>query len=121
MPHVERQKDSELEFLLFVPLAGLIYFVVFSFTGGFAGAIHARGRENRSLMANAGIGLVGWVFAAVVWLLVTGDWPTEFTLGLGLLALLASIAFLHLLARRRSTVRDSDELKEHGTKVQNEN
>lgn len=44
-----------MDFLIF-PI-GLLYFFVFSFTGGFAGAIHAGGREDRSLVANAGIGL----------------------------------------------------------------
>lgn len=91
-----------MEFLLLAPLTGLVYFVVFSFTGGFAGAIHARGREDRSLIANAGIGLIGWLAAAVIWRLATGDWPTQLTLGLGLLALLAAIVFVHLLERRKS-------------------
>lgn len=102
-----------MEFLLFFPFVGLAYFVVFSFTGGFAGAIHARSREDRSLVANAGIGLVGWGVAAVVWLLATGAWPGEVTLGLGLLALLASIAFVHLLERRRAAplVRESQTSK----------
>jgi hypothetical protein len=102
VPHLERQEDTELEFLLFIPFVGLVYFVVFGFTGGFAGAIHARDREDRSLIANAGIGLVGWTVAAVVWRLVTGEWPSEFTLGLGLLALVFSIVFVHLLAMGRS-------------------
>lgn len=59
-----------------------------------------RGREDRSLLANAGIGLVGWLAAAVIWRFVRGDWPTEFTLGLGLLAALAAVVFVHLLDRR---------------------
>lgn len=91
-----------MDFLLSLPFVGLVYFLVFSFTGGFAGAIHARGREDRSLMANAGIGLVGWAVAALVWHFATGDWPREVTLGIGLLALAASIVFVHLLERREA-------------------
>lgn len=78
---------------------------MFSFTGGIAGAIYARGREARNLVANAGIGLVGWTVAALIWTISTRDWPEEFTFGLGGLALLCSIVFVHSLERRRSSRR----------------
>jgi hypothetical protein len=64
-----------------------------------AGAIAGRGREDRSLLANARIGLVGWGFAWMIWRLVNGQWPEEITLGLGLLALLISVAFIHLIEK----------------------
>ena len=93
-----------MDFLIFLPI-GLLYFFVFSFTGGFAGAIHAGGREDRSLVANAGIGLVGWTAAALIWRMSTGVWSEEFTFGLAGLALLCSIVSVHLLERSRSAQR----------------
>jgi hypothetical protein len=88
--------------IFFILLIGLIPLFITSFTGGLAGAIAARGREDRSLLANAGIGLVGWGLAWVIWRLVNGEWPEEITLGLGLLALLISVAFIHLLKKRNT-------------------
>ena len=85
--------------IFFILLIGLVPLFITSFTGGLAGAIAARGREDRSLLANAGIGLVGWGLAWVIWRLVNGQRPEEITLGLGLLALLISVAFIHLLEK----------------------
>jgi peptidoglycan/LPS O-acetylase OafA/YrhL len=93
-----------MDFLLFIPI-GLLYFFVFSFTGGFAGAIHAQDREDRSLVTNAGIGLGGWTAAALIWTMSTGEWPEEFTFGLGGLAMVCSIVVVHLLERRQPAQR----------------
>lgn len=80
---------------------GSVFFVVWSFTGGFAAAIAARGREDRSLLANAGIGFVGWLTAAILWAIFVGEWPDEFSFGLAFLALGCSVAYL-LISRRLS-------------------
>jgi hypothetical protein len=90
-----------MEILIFVAI-GLLYFFVFTFTGGVAGAIHAGGRESRSLVKNAGIGVVGWIAAAVIWTATTGAWPQEFTFGLAGLAVVCSLLFVHLLSKTQS-------------------
>lgn len=88
--------------IYFVLLVGLIPLFITSFTGGLAGAIVARGREDRSLLANGGIGLVGWGTACLIRRLVDGQWPEEITLGLGFLALFISIIFIHFLEKLRA-------------------
>jgi len=77
-----------------------------SLTGGTAGAIQARGREDRSLLGNAGIGLVGWVAAWLIVTAINGRFPDEVTIGLGVLALVCSVGFLYLMDRRRATNTD---------------
>ena len=57
-------------------------------------------KKQTELLANAGIGLVGWVAAWVLVTLVSGEGPDEITLGIGLLALVCSIVFIGLLERR---------------------
>ncbi len=89
-----------MEIIVVAVLFGVVPFFVASFTGGLAGAIQGRGREDRSLMANAGIGFVGWVTAWVLVTIVSGEGPDEITIGIGLLALLLSIVFISLLERR---------------------
>jgi hypothetical protein len=91
-----------MSIIFFGLLFGLIPLFITSFTGGLAGAIVARGREDRSLPANGGIGLVGWSSAWLIRRLIDGQWPEEITLGLGLLALLTSIIFIHFLERRQT-------------------
>lgn len=59
-----------------------------------AGALVGGGREDRPIWKNGIIGIVGWAVAWVVRAAVTGSSPEELTLGLGFLALLASIAFI---------------------------
>ena len=91
-----------MEIIYFGLLIGLIPLFITSFTGGLAGAIAARGREDRSLLANGGIGLGGWSSAYLIRRLIDGQWPEEITLGMGLLALLASIVFARFLDRRQT-------------------
>lgn len=77
--------------------------LVFSYTGGFASAIAGGGREDRTLLQNAGIGLVGWLVAAAIFAAVKGRWPEEFSIGLGILALVCAVVFARLLNRRAAT------------------
>jgi hypothetical protein len=88
-----------MEVLVAMVLFGVVPFFVASFTGGFAGAIQGKGREDRSLMANAGIGFVGWVAAWVLVTLITAERPDQITIGVGALALVCSIVFIALLER----------------------
>jgi hypothetical protein len=88
---------------------GLVLLFVTSLTGGFAGAIVAGGREDRSLLANARIGLVGWGVAWVIWRIFAGRWPEEVSLGLGLLALLISIAFVRSMEKQRAKEAEGTE------------
>ena len=93
-----------MEFLVWLGLIGfigLIFFTALSFTGGLAGAIHARGREDRSLVANAGVGVAGTIIASIVWRLATGEWPAEASIGLWLLSIGCSIVFIHYLEWRQ--------------------
>lgn len=78
---------------------GLAFFLILlspiaAITGGVAGAIVGGGREDRPIWQNSVIGIVGWAVASTVVAAITGSSPEEFTLGFGLLALLASIAFI---------------------------
>lgn len=88
--------------LLFVLYFGLIPFLIASINGGVAGAIVAGGRENRSLVANAGIGFTGWVAAFAIWGLLAGELPQELSLGIGILALFFSIGVVNQLEKRSS-------------------
>jgi hypothetical protein len=74
--------------ILFSPIAAI--------TGGVAGAMVGGGREDRPIWKNAIIGIVGWTVAWIVMAAITGRWLEELTLGLGFLALLASVAFILL-------------------------
>jgi uncharacterized membrane protein YeaQ/YmgE (transglycosylase-associated protein family) len=82
-----------LYLVLFLPVAAL--------TGGIAGAIVGRGREDRPLWQNAVIGLVGWLVALTLVMPVTGTDPEEANLGHGLAALLVSIIIVVIVERRR--------------------
>ncbi|MGH8874359.1 MAG: hypothetical protein ACRDVM_03785, partial [Acidimicrobiia bacterium] len=53
--------------LLFIVLGLLVGLLWFGFIGGLAGAITGGGRENRSLPANAGIGLLGSLVGGTLW------------------------------------------------------
>lgn len=94
---------------------GGVFFVVWSFTGGFAGAIAGGGREDRSLLANAGIGFIGWLTAAILWAIFVGEWPEEFSFGLAFLALGCSVAYL--LIRRRLSEREQAASPEESQQV----
>lgn len=72
----------------------ILFFPIAAITGGVAGALVGGGREDRPIWKNGIIGIVGWAVAWVVMAAVTGTSPEEPTLGLGFLALLASIAFI---------------------------
>jgi len=74
---------------LLLVLAGL--FVAISFMGGFAGAIAAGGREDRSLLYNFGIGLVGSSIGTGIWAGISGEWPEEVTAEALALSFVASI------------------------------
>lgn len=78
-------------------------FVICSFTGGFAGAIAAGGREDRTILQNAGIGLVGWGAAWILSTVFTGVAPEELSLSLLVLALAFSVGFAFVLDRRGRT------------------
>jgi uncharacterized membrane protein YeaQ/YmgE (transglycosylase-associated protein family) len=67
------------------------FFVATSFMGGFAGAIAAGGRENRSLLYNFVIGLAGAVIGSGFWAAVNGEWPEEMDAGVLLSSFVASI------------------------------
>lgn len=92
-----------MDFLVLILVYGPVIFVVASFTGGIAGALYA-GREDRSLLANAAIGFVGW---SAAWLMTTihrGEAPEEISLWTGVLALACSLVIVHVLERRRTAV-----------------
>ncbi|MGH8949764.1 MAG: hypothetical protein ACRDXF_12965 [Acidimicrobiia bacterium] len=90
-----------MEVLVGMVFFGVLPFFVASFTGGLAGAIQGKGREDRSLLANAGIGFVGWLAAWAVVTIVSEEPPEELTIWIGLLALLFAIVFIQLTERRR--------------------
>jgi uncharacterized membrane protein YeaQ/YmgE (transglycosylase-associated protein family) len=69
----------------------LFFGLLLSFMGGFAGAIAAGGREDRSLLYNFGIGLAGTVIGTAIWSAYNGGWPEEVTAGALVLSFLASI------------------------------
>jgi drug/metabolite transporter (DMT)-like permease len=90
-----------VEVLAAAAVFGVVPFFVASFTGGLAGAIQGRGREDRSLLANAGIGFVGWLVAWVLVIVFNGETPDQLSIGMGILALLCSILFIAVLERSR--------------------
>jgi prepilin signal peptidase PulO-like enzyme (type II secretory pathway) len=71
--------------------AGVV-FALAALTGGLAGAIAAGGREERSLLANAVIGFLGWLLAGVVIAGLSGSWPEQLTIPWLALTLLFAIA-----------------------------
>ena len=95
-------------------LAGIVIFLpVFalaSFTGGFASAVAAGGREDHSILKNAVIGFIGWFAASVLWSLVTGEWPRELSSGLLILTFVCSIAVAWLWDRHHSRTTGSADL-----------
>lgn len=90
-----------MDIVVAVGYFGVFPFFVASFTGGFAGAIQGGGREDRSLMANAGIGFVGWLVAWILVRIFSGEVPDQISIGMGILALLCSILFISVLEKRR--------------------
>ena len=92
-----------LEILSVVGMYLLIFggfFVALSFMGGFAGAVAAGGREDRSLPYNFGIGFLGWLAASLIWTGRTGHWPDEVSAGMIALTFVASM-FVALFANWR--------------------
>ncbi len=84
----------------------LVALLLFGFVGGLAGAIVGGGREDRSLLANAGIGLVGSLIGGTGWNLIQDE---GFELGFGgfLASLAGSILFLLVLGNRGAGDADS--------------
>ena len=78
-------------------------FALASFTGGMAGAIAAGGREDRSLLQNAGIGFVAWVIACLIASAPTGRWPDQMSVGLLLGTLAVAIVIAWMLDRRKKS------------------
>ena len=87
-------------------LSGL--FVYISFMGGFAGAIAAGGREDRSLLYNFGIGLAGAVIGTGIWSGITGEVPEEVNAGALALSFVVSI-FVAMFANWRERRRAESE------------
>ncbi|MDF1598054.1 MAG: GlsB/YeaQ/YmgE family stress response membrane protein [Acidimicrobiia bacterium] len=80
-----------------VLLAVLVALFVFGFVGGLAGAIVGGGREERSLLVNVGIGLVGSLLGGTLWNVIQ-DRGLEFTWG-GFIASLSGSVLLLLIVR----------------------
>lgn len=89
-----------MEILALLAFYGPFLFVGASFTGGFAGAIAAGGREDRSIVANAGIGFVGWLAAWATTSIMSGSPPEEITLVHIGLAIFWSVVFIRLALDR---------------------
>ena len=88
-----------------IVLGALIALLLFGFVGGLAGAIVGGGREDRTLLANAGIGLVGSLIGGTLWNLLQ-DRGLEITWGGFFASLVGSILFLLIVERvkrRRAT------------------
>ncbi|MGB8360078.1 MAG: hypothetical protein WCE80_01605 [Acidimicrobiia bacterium] len=86
-------------------------FVAISFMGGFAGAIAAGGREDRSLLYNFGIGLFGTLIGTAMWAGISGEWPEEVTAGALALSFVASICVAFVAnwrERRQAEKQHSD-------------
>lgn len=87
--------------IVFVILLGaLIALLLFGFVGGLAGAIVGGGREDRTLLANAGIGLVGSIVGGTLWNLLQ-ERGLEITWGGFFASLVGSILFLLVVERVR--------------------
>jgi hypothetical protein len=89
-----------MELLVLGFFYGPVALFVTSFTGGFAGAIAAGGREDRTLLQNAAIGVAAWAVAWLVHLGLAGGAPFEISIGSGLVALVAAILINRALDRR---------------------
>lgn len=84
--------------VLGILLGALVALLLFGFVGGLAGAIVGGGREDRTLIANAGIGLVGSLIGGTVWNLLQNR-GFEVTWGGFFASLVGSILFLLAVAR----------------------
>lgn len=96
--------DFVLGSLLLLVLGTLVGLLWFGLIGGLAGAITGGGREDRSLLRNAGIGLIGSLIGGTIWFWLTEE-QVSLTLG-GFFSSLAGAVLLLLavgwLAKRRS-------------------
>jgi len=110
----KRQKDSELEILALLAIYGPFFFVGASFTGGFAGAIAAGGREDRTIVANSGIGFVGWLAAWATTSILSGSPPEEITLVHVALAIFWSVVFIGLVLDREDSSKLNVRNGRHG-------
>lgn len=89
--------------MVFAILLGVLIALLL-FVGGLAGAIVGGGREDRSLLANTGIGLVGSLIGGTLWNLI-GDRRFELSWGGFLASLIGSILLLltvGIVQRRRT-------------------
>jgi peptidoglycan/LPS O-acetylase OafA/YrhL len=84
--------------LFTVLIFGIPAFALASFTGGFAGAIAAGGREDRSHAQNAVIGFLAWLIANAL----VGGWGEEPTARLLVLTLVAAVIIAWLDDHRKS-------------------
>lgn len=94
--------------VLGVILGFLVALLLFGFVGGLAGAIVGGGREDRSLLANSGIGFVGSLIGGTLWNL-TQDRGFDLSLGGFFASLVGSILFLLIVKRvqiRRTTANN---------------
>ena len=91
-------------------LFGLLVALLFlGFVGGLAGAIVGGGREDRSLLANAGIGLVGSLLGGTLWNIIQ-DRGFDISWGGFLASLVGSILFLlvvRTLRKRQTSTADA--------------
>lgn len=111
-----------MEWLVAALLFGGIFVVVgtlLSFMGGFAGAIAAGGREDRSLLYNFGIGLLGLVVGSIIWAAFHGEWPEELSGPLLVISFFASIAVALVVnwRERRRAERTRSESEVPGVSV----
>ena len=109
LPQVKRRRRIELDWLIGLLVFGgilVFYSVLISFMGGFAGAIAGGGREDRSIIANLGIGFVGGLVGSAIVAAREGEWPEELSGELLVLSFLASIGFALLLNLRDRRKKD---------------
>lgn len=83
-------------------LAPLVFLLVFGLTAALAGAIYSRSwRSDRSFLADAAIGALGWVAVWVLSWLLVGEWPSPlWTVRQGVVAVVVSIGAAHLITVR---------------------
>lgn len=96
--------DFVLGSLLLLVLGVSIGLLWFGLIGGIAGAITGGGREDRSLLRNAGIGLAGSLIGGTIWFWVTEE-QVSLTLGGFVSSLLGAILLLLVVGwaqKRRS-------------------